>query len=180
MIRIPKLPLAALAVALTLSACDSSRSSFVGSYYASYHIGVGRTVASEGPTPVTLTGSPFPDADVVAAMNALPNIYGIKFTTDQKPGRSGYRIALNFGTNQPNSCTPNTTTSVPFPTGPLALSAGFCRYGGELTRTTGRTPLPARADSPEFQIFLRNLILELLPPYQPYPTDSSSCGGRIC
>jgi len=180
MIKIPKLPLAALAAALALTACDPSRSSFVGTYYGSYQQGQGRTVASEGPMPVTLTGSPFSDTDVVAALNAIPNIYQIKFTTDQKPGSSGFRLALNFGTNQPNSCAPNSTTSVPFPAGPIGISAGFCRFGGEISRTTGRTPVPARADSPEFQTFLSNLVLELLPPFQPNRVDSGSCSSRVC
>ena len=101
MIRIPHLPFAILAATLALPGCSTSGSSFVGTYYGAYQQGDGRTVASEGPMPVTLTGAPFPDADVVAALNAISNIYQIKFTTDQKPGRSGYRLALNFGTNQP-------------------------------------------------------------------------------
>ncbi len=182
MIRIPNLPLAALAAALVLSGCVTANSTFVGTYYPSYQVGVGTLAAGDGPVPVTVTGAPISNAAIVAALNALPNRDKIQFTTDQKTGRSGYRLALNFGMNQPNSCAPNTTAALPFPDEPgnLRLSAAFCRFGGELSRTTGRTPVPTRPDSPEFQLFMRSLLAELLPPFQPNPNDSGSCFSRVC
>ncbi len=161
---------ALVAAALTLSACSGDGSLIFGTSYLSYSTTVPRVAASEGPVPVAVSdGAPMAPAAVVAAMNALPNLYKLKFSADAKPGASGYRIALSFDKNVTNPCLSDQTGAYPWPQtqGNGHVVAGFCRFGGLISRTAGVFPQPQAPNDPRFEKFLSAIVNELLPHLEP-------------
>jgi hypothetical protein len=172
--------LAAPLLALALAGCAADASRTYGSSYPSYDPTLPRQVRAAGPLPVTLDGSPFPAAEIVAALNATPNMYDLIFVPDATPAQAGYRITLNFTANTSSPCNSASASSMPFDAGPstIGVVAAFCRSGGLLSRTTGMAPRPARADDPAFRRFMSDLIVELMPAYKPYGVENGDCPNR--
>ncbi len=106
---------ALLAVSLALAGCATDGSRLYGSSYSAYAPSVARTAAADGPVPVSMSGAPFAPSDVVAAMNALPNVHRLVFAADTRPGTHGYRIALSFDANTPSPCLSDRAAAYPWP-----------------------------------------------------------------
>ena len=145
--------------------------------YPSYQVDVPRLAVLDGPVPVALTGAPLPAADLVAAMNAEPNVYGMVFATDRAPGKFGYRIALDFSRNTANPCLDSTASAYPaVPAGDsVPVVAAFCRYGAVLSQTSGLLPRAASAGDPEVRKFMKTLVAVLLPTQVPGGFESNQC-----
>jgi hypothetical protein len=129
---------------------------------------------------VALVGSPFADADILAALNAEPNVHGLAFGPAAGPARPGYRIAFNFTTNVSNPCNTDASDTTPLDAGTSAIRvvAGFCRSGSLLSRTNGTVPRPARADDVEFRRFMSALVVELMPAFKPWGVENGECPDR--
>lgn len=171
---------AATALACTLSACTTGGTMTYGSSYTSYDPTAPRQIRAAGPMEVTLIGSPFAASDVVRVMNSVPNVHELTFGPDANSAQFGYRIAINFTSNASNPCGPQASNSMPLGNDAktLVAVAGFCRFGGTLARTTAIAARPANPDSPEFQEFLRTLVVQLMPAYKPQGIDGSDCASR--
>jgi hypothetical protein len=176
-----KYPVAAsllLVVGLAMAGCSSDYPILYGSSYPSYSPAVPRTAKADGPVPVAISGAPFAPSEIVAALNARPNMFQIQFAPDGKPGPNGYRIALTFDANVTNPCLAEQIGAYPWPSrqGTGHIVAAFCRYGGLLSRTTGEFPQPASSTDPKFQQFLSAVVNEILPFTEPDRIGGSGCG----
>ena len=167
--------------AALLAGCSSNASRTYGSAYPSYDPVIPRPLGVAGPLQVSLTGSPFAQADVIGAMNAVPNVHGLKFGPDANPAQFGYRIVLNFAANTSNPCNAETVNSLPFDADPstIRVVAGFCRFGSTVSRTSGMAQRPPRADDPEFRRFMQALVVELLPAFKPHGVENGDCPNRV-
>ncbi len=170
-----------LAAGLVLSGCTADRALLYGTSYSSYTPSVSRTAKADGPVPVAVSGAPFAPSEIVAAMNALPNLFQIEFATDGKPGPNGYRVALTFDANVTNPCLTEQIGAYPWPgrNGTGHIVAAFCRYGGLLSRTTGEFPQPASPADPKFQRFMSAVVNELLPFMEPDRIGGGGCGRPV-
>jgi hypothetical protein len=168
---------AALASALALAGCATGGSLVYGTYYSSYSTTIPRVAKSEGPVPVSVTGGKLSPADVVGAMNARPNVYQLKFTTDPKTGPSGYRIALAFDNNAANACVANQAGAYPWPPSPGKgrVSAALCRFGGLISQTSAVFAEPAAANVPGFEQLMSDIVNELLPFVEPDRLGGNGC-----
>ncbi|MBL8832887.1 MAG: hypothetical protein JNL71_10900 [Rhodospirillales bacterium] len=170
-----RLSLAALVLALAGCATDGAR--LYGSSYPSYAPSVAQTAAGDGPLPVSMTGAPFAPSEVVAAMNALPNVHRLVFAADARPGPNGYRIALSFDANTPSPCGPGQAVGYPWPkhAGSGQVVAALCRHGGTISRTAGLFPETASASDPKFRRFMSAVVEQLMPPF-----ETDRIGGDGC
>jgi len=172
------LRLAAPLATLLLGGCLANASYLTGSERSAYSVSAVQLAKSEGPLPVAMTGEPFPPAEIVAALNALPNVHRVEFATDRPRGPMGYAVAFDFATYAVNPCAPAASGSPPadIPAGRLRVAAAFCRNGSAISQTVGHAPRPVRSDDPDFRRFLRSLVSELLPAFDMQTQDSDGCG----
>ncbi|MBI1244017.1 MAG: hypothetical protein GC202_03345 [Alphaproteobacteria bacterium] len=173
--------LGAISACLAVAGCSPENTLLYGTYYMSYSPNVPRIAQKDGPVPVAMTGAPFAPSEIVAAMNAQKNIYQMEFATDGKPGPNGYRVALVFDSNVTNPCLSDQTGSYAWPKeqGTVHVAAAFCRYGGMISRTTGRFPQPASPNDPAFRQFMSDVMTELLPILEPDRIGGNGCGRPI-
>ena len=173
------LRIAAPLSALLLGGCLANASYLTGSDHTTYLVSAVQLAKSQGPLPVATIGEPFPPAEIVSALNALPNVHRVEFATDRPRGSMGYGVVLDFATDAINPCAPSTSGSPPadIPAGRLRVAAAFCRNGSVISRTVGHAPRPVRSDDPDFRRFLRNLLTELLPAIDIQSHHSDGCGS---
>lgn len=121
--------------------------------------------AAIGPTPVAIYNSPYPNDDVIAAMQG--RTAGPQMTFTAKPdGSSTYRVVLVFGESHaaPSTyCQAQTVTGGPSPTGRLTITAAFCSGQAILSDAVARTSAIPSAHDPEFERTMTDLLSALLP-----------------
>jgi hypothetical protein len=170
----------ATALAFALVGCAPNAGRTFGSSYPSYDPLLPLQARASGPMQVSLVGSPFADADMLAALNAGPNMHGLTFGPVAGPARPGYGIAFNFTTNVSNPCNNDGSETTPLDAGTSAIRvvAAFCRSGSLLSRTNGMAPRPIRADDLEFRRFMSALVIELMPASKPWGVENGDCPDR--
>lgn len=178
--KFARLPLVALAAALALAGCTWDGTRLYGASYPAYATIVARMAAADGPVPVSMSGAPFAPSDVVAAMNAVPNVHKLTFSADAKPGANGYRVALSFDRNATSPCIPDQIGAYPWPKreGSGQVVAALCRHGGLISRTAGLFPQTASASDPKFRNFMSAVVNELMPAFEPDRIGGDGCGRQ--
>lgn len=173
-----RLSFAILAATLALAGCVNNGTRLYGASYPAYATVVPRLAAADGPVPVSMSGAPFAPSDVVAAMNAVPNVHRLVFATDGKPGTNGYRIALSFDRNATSPCIPDQIGAYPWPkrAGSGQVVAALCRHGGLISRTAGIFPETPSASDPKFRKFMSDVVTELMPVVDPDQIGGNGCG----
>lgn len=178
MTRSARLCFATLALSFAVTGCAADGGRLYGASYPAYAPSVARTAAADGPVPVSISGAPFAPSDVVAAMNAVPNVHQLVFASDARSGTHGYRVALSFDANTPSPCLSGQAGAYPWPKreGRGQVVAAFCRFGVLVSRTAGVFPETSTASDPTFRKFMSAVVSELLPPFETDRLGGEGCG----
>jgi len=169
---------AAVVGAALLAACsDVSTSSYS---YREDVPGLEQHAASLGPTTVAVYNSPYPNDDVIAAMQR--HAPGPQMTFTAKPDPSAaYRVVVVFGESHsaPSTyCEADAVTASPSPSGRLTVTAAFCSGRTILSDAVARTNAIASAHDPEFGQVMGDLISALLPRNNPLTSPTMGGSGR--
>ncbi len=135
------------------------------------------SAGSQGPVPLEVRGSPFPDlsrerlaAAVIAGMSSSAALYPMRLTSgDPGPRSVDYRIILVFGQPSLGANGLCAARDAPYDAdSALNATAAFCIGDRLLTGVRGRSHEPVRGpDDPAFAGFLHGLTNTLLPPDNP-------------
>lgn len=156
--------LAAAAAAALLAACqgDVATQSYA---YRQDVPGHEQYAAAIGPTQVAVYNSPYPNDDVIAAMQGRTP--GPQMTFTAKPDAAAtYRVVLVFGESHeaPSTyCGAQAVTAGPSPSGRLTVTAAFCAGPSILSDAVARTGAIPSAHDPEFARLMTDLLSSLLP-----------------
>jgi hypothetical protein len=172
----------AAATAALLAACSQGTVATQSYSYRQDVPGYEQNAASIGPTLVTVYNSPYPTADVIAAMQGRNP--GPKLTFTATPdAKATYRIVLVFGESHqaPSTyCEAPAVSSSPSPTGRLTITAAFCSQQIILSDAVARTTAIASTQDPEFGRTMSDLLSALLPQYSaPGTSGDGQMGGGM-
>jgi hypothetical protein len=172
--------LVAIAGAALLAACTESPVATQSYSYREDVPGLEQHAASLGPTTVAIYNSPYPNDDVIAAMQGRTP--GPQMTFTAKPDASAtYRVVMVFGESHaaPSTyCETPTVTASPSPSGRLTVTAAFCSGPTILSDAVARTNAIASAHDAEFGQLMGDLLSALLPRNNPLTSPTMGGSGR--
>jgi hypothetical protein len=172
--------LAAAAGAALLAACSEGTVATSSYSYQEDVPGHEQYAASLGPTVVAVYNSPYPTADVVAAMQGRTPGAQLTFIAMPDPAAT-YRVILVFGESHaaPSTyCEATAVSSSPSPTGRLTVTAAFCAGKSILSDAVARTNAIPSVHDPEFQSLMGDLLSALLPRSSPFTGTDMGGSGR--
>jgi hypothetical protein len=169
--------LATVAGAALLAACSSGTVATSSYSYRSDVPGHEQYAASIGATPVAVYNSPYPNDDVIAAMQGRTPGPQMTFVAKQD-GSATYRVVMVFGESHaaPSTyCEAQAIAASPSPTGRLTITAAFCAGKSILSDAVARTNAIPSAHDPEFERTMTDLLSALMARNQ--PTTGGDVGG---
>jgi len=185
--------IAALALAAVLAGCAGGAGG--GMYYGFYMTALYSWrqlgyVQAQGPVPVSVRGSPFPDAPpdvfartVAASMTGANFGPPLTFTADPPgPREAWYRVVLVFGSVAVGGSDLCALKEMLIqPTGPRAhAEAAFCIEDRRISEIRGDMTQEATGpDDPAFIAFVRGLTANLFPPRDAAEEDRRRGGCRL-
>jgi hypothetical protein len=179
-------PLVAI-VAMALAGCAGPS---VWGFHAStqYSTGHVRFAAMDGPTHAVIRANPFAgDRDhggVLATMQRRNMEFPLEFSLTLKADATyGYKVVVLFATlvdPSANLCAAGEPASSAAPAGRIAVTAAFCARDFTLTQVSGSGPMPASPQDPAFRALMGDLLIALLPPFDPFRRDDRNGFRRNC
>lgn len=164
--------------AALLSGCTTPFARYYDQHFSALYERIEvHSAGRQGPVPLVLRGSPFPDqsrerlaAAVIAGMSSSAALYPMRLTSaDPGPRSVDYRIIVVFGQPSLGANGLCAAPDAPFALdGALNAAAAFCIGDRLLTGVRGRSDVPPTGpDDPAFHDFVHGLTSSLLPPDNP-------------